>query len=106
MVSLVLFGCAKQPDPVFPQAGEIHEVPSFTWVILNEKVLRDTYLAYGGTLPKDGKLTGFTARDRVTGAHYVYSLPVRNVDDEGTLVLGHEVLHIILGDYHPKYPGP
>ena len=105
MLSLVLAGCSKQPDPVFPKAGESRDVPAFTWVVLNEKDLQATYLAFGGTIPEGGKLTGFAAQNKATGAQYVYTLPIRNVDDEQTLVFGHEVLHIILGSYHPKYPG-
>ena len=105
LLSLLFVGCSKQPDPVFPKAGESRGVPAFTWVVLNEKDLQAMYLASGGTLPEGSKLTGFTAQDRATGAQYVYTLPVENVDDERTLVVGHEVLHIILGNYHPKFPG-
>lgn len=104
-LGILLAGCQKQPDPVFPKAGESREVPAFTWVILDEEDLQATYLAFGGSLPEGGKLTGFAAQNQATGAQYVYTLPIKNVDDEQTLVFGHEVLHIILGDYHPKFPG-
>ncbi len=52
-------------------------------------------------LEQGQQLEGFTG---ITpdGLHIVYTLPPSTVDDAATCTLGHEVLHVVLGEYHKK----
>ena len=103
---LVVVSCAPtQEQGIFPKEGSALEVPAFTWRVVNQKELEQVYTALEGPIPAGGKLSGFVVTDKITGAQTVYTTPIRKVDDDATLVFGHEVLHIILGNYHPKYPG-
>ena len=105
-VILTVVSCTPtQKQGVFPKEGTTHEVPAFTWKVVSQKEMEQIYTALEGPIPAGGKLSGFVVTDKITGAQTVYTTPIRKVDDDATLVFGHEVLHIILGDYHPKYPG-
>ena len=83
--------------------GSDIEVPAFTWRIRDDKALREAWERGSGTpLPEGGLLEGFTATDEA-GRLLIYTKAPRKVDGGETLTLGHEVMHLSLGNYHPEY---
>ena len=96
ITAAVLFftGCKQKVDvPPGP-----HEV-SFKWHILPPAELRAMYLHNGMELPEDDHLDGFVGID-ANGDWVVYTTMPRRLDDRAVCTLGHEVLHIVAGDYH------
>lgn len=97
-VVLLLAACGQPINPQ-PQAGEVHDV-SFEWHIVDRSTLEAEYRKAGMPLQEGDRLHGFTGV-RGDGRTVVYSLPPKSVDDSATCTLGHEVLHITHGSYHP-----
>lgn len=105
----LLAGCSRQDTPPIVNRST-HQV-AFTWHIVSQEEMSAMYRQGGGVLgegvPPGSKvrrydqLNGFTA---VTpdGSYHVFTTPPRSVDDQVTLTLGHEVMHVALGAYHPE----
>lgn len=100
-ILFALAGCGERIEPA-PQPGDVHALPPIEWHVVTERELRAIYLDNGQTLADDQALEGFTGRagERVV----IYTTPPRRVDDDATTTLGHEVLHVALGDYHRTVP--
>lgn len=109
MGTLLLFGlsCSKKTEPIVPtvnsiQEGTVIHLPAMQWHIVSRERLIDVYQRAGHPIPEGAELHGITG---VTpeGQTIVVTLAPQNVDDEVTLTLGHEVMHVALGDYHQPY---
>ena len=68
------------------------------WRVVSEDELRRVYVEAGMPLDKTQKLHGFAGMHN--GKTVIYTMPPRYVDDQATLTLGHEVLHVAIGSYH------
>lgn len=94
---LLLTACGKQIEPL-PKAGDVHHIPAVEVRFVDREMLLAVYRASGKSISKEQKLEGFVGK---RGDQWViYSLPPQRVDDAATLTLGHELLHIPLGEYH------
>lgn len=100
LACLLLAACDNgTPIKPAPQPGETHEV-AFVWRVVDRPTLEQAYRNTGRDLQPGQRLHGFVgpARD---GRAIIYTLPPRRVDDSATCTLGHEILHLTHGDYHP-----
>lgn len=97
LLCLALAGCSEAMQGA-PQPGDVVSLPPIEWRVVDRAGLEAVYRNSGQAIPDGGRLHGFAGyRD---GQAVVYTLPPRAVDDAATCTLGHEVMHIALGDYH------
>lgn len=96
-IALLLAGCGERIDPA-PVAGDVHQLPQIEWRIVGAPELRRVYADAGMPLAAGDKLHGFVGEQ--SGRVVIYTLPPRRVDDQPTCTLGHELLHVAIGDYH------
>lgn len=100
LACLLLSACdSGTPIKPAPQAGETH-VLNVEWRIVDQRTLERVYRSAGRDLQPGQRLHGF-AGHLPDGRMVVYTLPPRRVDDDATCTLGHEILHLTHGDYHP-----
>lgn len=97
LIALLLTACAERIQPPV-QAGEVRQLPPIEWHVVDAIELRKAYVDAGMPITANDRLYGFTGKRGDTVV--VYTLPPQRVDDAATLTLGHEVLHVALGDYH------
>lgn len=100
LVCLLLAACGeKVTNP--PAAGTVVHVPAFEWHVMEPRDYIRVYENSG--MPSDdlprGAILGFAGR-KEDGTLVVVTPPPRYVDDEVTTTLGHEVLHLVLGEFH------
>lgn len=93
-----LTGCGEKIDNS-PQPGERVQIPAIEWRVVDRQGLLHAYQSNGMRLEQGQQLEGF-AGIAADGRRVVYTLPPRTVDDAATCTLGHEVLHVVLGEYH------
>ena len=97
IVALLLTGCGERVQGA-PEPGAVVQLPPIEWRVVDRAGLEAVYRNSGQALGDGDRLSGFAGyRD---GKAVVYTLPPRAVDDAATCTLGHEVMHIALGDYH------
>lgn len=90
-------GCGEKVTPE-PRPGDVHHLPPMEWRVVDRDTLRAVYQNSGMALTDKDQLQGFVGtRD---GRWVVYTLPPKRVNDTETCTLGHEVMHVALGDYH------
>lgn len=102
---VLLAGCGEKIDSA-PRPGDRLTLPEIEWRVVDQKTLEAVYVNSGmevrevqqGHLTRKDRLSGFVGRDGDTWV--LYSLAPQRVDDAATCVLGHEVLHTVLGNYH------
>ena len=100
---LLLAACGEKViNP--PAAGTIIHVPAFEWHVMEPKDYIRAYENAGMVGPvradlPEGRLLGF-AGYLEDGTLVVVTPPPRYGDDEVTTTLGHEVLHLVLGEFH------
>lgn len=94
LVLSLLAGCKQKVDV----PGDAHYV-QFEWRIVDPQQLRAIYANSGMPITDDDHLDGFTGFD-ATGTWVIYTTRPQRLDDRATCTLGHEVLHIVAGDYH------
>ena len=99
VVLAALAGCGQRVTPP-PAAGDTVLVPAFEWRMADPLALKAAYVANGQVVPDGTELHGF-AGVLPDGTRVIYTLPPVRVDDEATCTLGHEVMHLALGSYHP-----
>ena len=95
--AMLLASCVEQVNPQ-PQPGDIHQLPPIEWRVVDRAELERVYRNSGMPLESGQSLQGFVGR--ANGKTIIYTLPPRSVDDQTTVTLGHEVLHVALGSYH------
>lgn len=65
--------------------------------------LASVYERGGGQTPERGAVLGFAAVDAVTGEKHIMVPRVRGQDDHETIeTIGHELMHIACGSWHPN----
>lgn len=97
IVLFLLTACGERVEPQ-PRPGDVHSLPPIEWRVAGRAELERVYRESGMPLGEHDKLHGFAGyRD---GHAVVYTLPPVRVDDQATCTLGHEIMHIALGDYH------
>lgn len=67
--------------------------------MVDQRTLYSLYEKYGKKVPTNGNLKGFAGRGE-DGRCVILITPVKKVDDDATLTLGHELLHCMWGNYH------
>ena len=102
MIALFLPACREeiQPSRGSVTPGTSHEIPAFEWRIVDREQMLEAYQRAGAAVPDGSKLEGFVAANKETGKLIVYTPPPVGVDGNVTTTLGHEVMHMALGDYH------
>ncbi len=96
---LLLTACSGPSIDNAPRAGDTQQLPPIEWRVVDRAELERAYRAAGMQIPERSELRGFAAR-LGDGRTVVYTLPPRHVDDDVTTTLGHEVMHVALGEYH------
>lgn len=97
LICLLLAGCGEQVQSA-PEPGTTVQLPPIEWRVVDRAGLEAVYRNSGQELADGDRLSGFAGyRD---GQAVVYTLPPKHVNDAATCTLGHEVMHIALGDYH------
>lgn len=94
---LALTACGQSIEPA-PKPGEIYNIPEIEWNVLDREQLAQVYRDSGMDLRPGDDLHGFAGKRGNTVV--IYTLAPKTVDDQATLTLGHEVLHVVLGEYH------
>lgn len=94
----MLTACGERIEHA-PQPGDVHHLPPIEWRIVDRGGLEQAYRAAGMTLAENQRLRGFVGSNGY-GHTIIYTLPPRTVDDDVATTLGHELMHIPLGDYH------
>jgi len=108
LVPLALTACGGERIPTAPEPGARLDLPPIEWRVRDRTGLEAAYessgLAIQRAVPgsavhrRGDQLSGFAGRD---GERWVvYTLPPQRVDDAVACTLGHEVMHVALGDYH------
>lgn len=82
-----------------PETQDSYHLPPIEWRIRDAQGLRAAYVNSGMTLTNDQKLEGFVGLDE-KGRTVVYTMRPKTVDDSVACTLGHEVMHVALGNYH------
>jgi hypothetical protein len=94
LILLLLTGCAE-PVQNAPKAGQNVIIPAFVWRIRDpETIAKEHGQTPNGTIP-----AAYVGR-RADGTLVITTPPPRAVDDDVATSLGHEVMHIALGQYH------
>ena len=94
LVFSLLAGCKEKVD-----IDEGPHAVEFEWRIVDKATLRAVYANSGMPITSDDHLDGFAGYD-ATGTWVIYTTKPQRLDDRATCTLGHEVLHIVAGDYH------
>ena len=98
-VALLLAGCAEKIEV----PADDYAIPAFEWRIRSDQHMRAVYANSGQRLEDGHRLTGFVGR-APDGRHVVYTGRPQRLDDQVACTLGHEVMHLALGDYHRSKP--
>lgn len=99
LAMLGVAGCGEKMDA----PADAYEIPPFEWRIRTNDELRAIYANSGMHLRDEHRLHGFVGR-APDGRHVIYTTRPRTVDDQVACTLGHEVMHLALGDYHRSTP--
>lgn len=99
LLLVTMTACGEKMDA----PADAYAIPSFEWRIRSSDELRAIYARSGMRLQDGQRLHGLvgTAPD---GRHVIYTTRPRHVDDQVACTLGHEVMHLALGDYHRSAP--
>ena len=95
---LLLAGCGGEKVQGAPAPGDVVNVPAFEWNVVDRTTLRQVYEDAGMEIQEGARLYGFVGRRG--NANVIYTTSPNYVDDAVTCTLGHEVLHLAIGDYH------
>lgn len=94
-----LLSACREEVASAPRVGDTFQVPAFQWRVVDQQELERVWVA-GGKQLRDGEvLRGFVGR-LPDGTYVVYTKPPKFVDDREVTTLGHEVLHVVIGEYH------
>lgn len=94
---LMLVGCGEKVE-FAPVAGQNVEVPAFEWRVRSREELVQIYRESGMEFEDGDILSGFVGNDG--DKKVVYTMAPKTVDDDVACTLGHEVMHLAIGDYH------
>lgn len=103
VLALSLVGCEYgERVQGAPQPGEVLPVQGFTWHVVTPLQLQAKYIEYGGELPNQHAVQGFVAKRESDGARMIYTTAPKYVDDTVACTLGHEVMHLAIGNFHKE----
>lgn len=94
LLVLLTAGCGERIQNT-PPPGTSFDV-CVTWQVHTPDSLTAAYSAIQP--PPPGRLVGFASRRG--DAHTIHTLAPTRVDDDAVTTLGHEFLHVVLGEYH------
>lgn len=95
----LLAACAPEQVAGAPAAGDDVPVSGFIWRVRDaETMAAEHRAATGQQVMPEWNLQGYAGT--INGVPMVTTLPPRYVDDDVACTLGHEVMHLALGDYH------
>ena len=97
-IAALLTACGE-PVQGAPDPGDTIQLPPIEWRVRDRVALEQAYRESGMITGERDKLHGF-AGYADDGTAVVYTLPPQRVDDAVTCTLGHEIMHIALGEYH------
>lgn len=99
VVFIVLSACDGVNTSGFkvPVSQERYDLPPIRWYVVDTEEELRKYA--GDQVAEHGSLAGF-AGVLPDGTNVVVTLRPKRVDDDATTTLGHEVMHVALGDYH------
>ena len=95
LAAALLAGCGEKVSA----PADSYAIPEFEWRIRSAEDLRAVYANSGEVLGKDQVIEGFVGTD-AHGRDVIYTKRPKTVDDAVACTLGHEVMHLALGDYH------
>lgn len=86
------------------KTDSVIHLPPMDWYIVDREELVRLYEENGQRIPPGGQLEGISGI--VNGRNAVITTAPKYVDDEVTLTLGHEVMHVAFGKYHQPVVQP
>ena len=105
--TLALAACGE-PVQNPPEPGQTVALPPIEWRVRDRAGLEAAYETSGMLIRRgvpgsavhrqDDRLSGFVGRD--DQGWVIYTLPPERVDDAVACTLGHEVMHVVLWEYH------
>lgn len=96
-IVVALTACGEKIQDA-PQPGDKITLPSIEWRVRDRMELEAVYRNSGQHIGERDRLHGFAGYDGDQAV--IYTLPPRRVDDGVACTIGHEVMHIALGQYH------
>lgn len=105
-IAALLTACGE-PVQGAPEGGDTIQLPPIEWRVRDRVALEQAYRESGmdigsvrrGQHTVRDRLHGFTGHT-ATGERVIYTLPPQRVDDAVACTIGHEIMHVALGDYH------
>ena len=76
----------------------VYHIPAMEWHVVSEAEMLRMYKSAGMELRQGDKLKGFAGR--CAGVPCIVTTRPKYVDDGVVMTVGHEFMHIALGDYH------
>ena len=95
---LLLAGCVEKIEPAVTP-GTVYHLPPIEWRVVSEADLVKIYQMSGQTVAENSELHGFVGTKK-DGTYVMYTLAPKTIDDDVTTTVGHEVMHVALGQYH------
>ena len=97
----LLVGCdSREPVKNAPKLGDQIELPPIVWKIRTEKQMAEIRENSLGPTNRKVRVLGLTGVNQDTGRVEVITEVPRYVDDQIACTLGHEIMHVALGDFH------
>ena len=97
-IAALLTACGE-PVQGAPEPGDNIELPPIEWRVRDRVALEQAYRDSGMALEDRDRLHGFAGYDDTAWA-VIYTLPPKRVDDAVACTIGHEIMHIAIGEYH------
>lgn len=90
---------SKEPVKNKPEIGEQIQLPPIIWKIRTDEQMLIVREGSLGRTPNI-KVLGLQGVNKSTGDIEVYTNAPKYVDDQVACTLGHEIMHVALGNYH------
>ena len=101
LLVFLLVGCESgEPVKNAPKVGDQIELPPIVWKIRTEKQMAEIREDSLGPTNHKVRVLGLAGVNQDTGRVEVITGVPRYVDDQVACTLGHEIMHVALGDFH------
>ena len=98
---VLMVGCdSGEPVKNAPKMGDHIELPPIVWKIRTEKQMTEIRENSLGPTNHKVRVLGLVGVNQDTGRVEVITGVPRYVDDQVACTLGHEIMHVALGDFH------